>query len=168
MVTLVAAPDPLPGANRTAPARNKPPADADSSSRRHCPRCGTQLMWNYDSEPTCVTCGFCDYSHATDTTSEKEKSLFNAATRDVLRYVGDAPALANILMYVHLVRIRNRVTFAVDCPFCHSHSNGNGKEPMEESPLSGQRSEARERRFRCRQGHRVSLMPSANGMIGWR
>ena len=38
---------------------------------------------------------------------------------------------------------------------------------MEESSLSGKRSEPQEQRFKCDDGHRVSILPGRNGMPVW-
>ena len=84
----------------------------------------------------------------------------SSATRFVIRYAGDSIHLVETLTYVRLVRRRNRAVYAVNCPFCQSS--------MEETSLSGMRPEAREHRFRCSDGHRVSLIPRRNGMLGWR
>ncbi|CAI8053413.1 hypothetical protein GBAR_LOCUS29214 [Geodia barretti] len=88
------------------------------------------------------------------------KNLLSTATQYVFRYVGDFPALSETLAHVKVVRIRNRAGFDVECPFC--------SQAMEEASLSGKRPEARERRFKCTDGHRVSLIPGKTGVEGWR
>ncbi|MBM3934583.1 MAG: hypothetical protein FJ319_09825 [SAR202 cluster bacterium] len=114
---------------------------------------------NY-GEPQCLKCGFVDYSRTVESGAEKGKNLISAATRYVLRYCGDFPALNETLAQVRLVRIRNRVGFDVTCPFCN--------QKMEESSLSGKRPEVREQRYKCKDGHRVSILPARNGMLAWR
>ena len=86
--------------------------------------------------------------------------MVSAATHFVLRYVGDFPALSETLTHVRLVRVRNRVVYDVTCPFC-------GK-AMVQSSLSGKRREVREERYKCEEGHRVSLTPGKNGHLGWK
>ena len=114
----------------------------------------------YD-EPQCLTCGYADYTHSRDIVPRWARtSIVSAATRYVVRYVGDAMNLADQLTHVRLVRHNNRAIFDVTCPFCEGS--------MEESSLSGKRPEAREQRFKCGFGHRVSLIPRKNGMLGWR
>jgi hypothetical protein len=114
----------------------------------------------YD-EPQCLTCGYADYTHTRDILPRWSRtSIVSTATRYVIRYVGDSPGLGDVLTHVRLVRRRYRVVYAVNCPFC--------KQSMEESSLSGKRPEAREQRFKCTDGHRVSLVPRKNGMLGWR
>jgi len=125
-----------------------------------CQRCKSQLVMGYD-EPQCLTCGYADYSHSRDIVPRWARtSIVSAATRYVVRYVGDAMNLADQLTHVRLVRHNNRAIFDVTCPFCEGS--------MEESSLSGKRPEAREQRFKCEIGHRVSLIPRKNGMLGWR
>ena len=128
-----------------------------TSFRDICGRCGTRLVMGYD-EPECIACGWSDYSHTNETS--RSKSVISAATRYILRYVGDFPALAHTLAHVHLVRVRNRAIFAVACPFC--------KKEMEQSSLSGKRPDLREQRYKCVDGHRVSLVPLKGDLLGWR
>ena len=123
-----------------------------------CRRCSSRMVLGYD-EMECILCGYVDYSFSRKPTSDR-KNLLSTATEYVLRYVGDFPALAETLTHVKVVRIRNRAGFDVECPFC---SRG-----MEEASLSGKRPEARERRFKCQDGHRVSLIPGKTGVEGWR
>ena len=115
------------------------------------------MAMGYD-EPECPVCGNADYSY-TDM-RKRSKSLMSAATRYVLRYAGDFPALGQTLAHVKLVRVRNRVVFAVRCPFC--------ERIMDQSSLSGKRPDLGEQRYKCEDGHRVSLVPLRNGMLGWR
>lgn len=124
-----------------------------------CPRCDSQLRINYH-EPECLQCGYVDYTYAPPTVSRKKKSIISAGTRYVLRYVGDFRSLSERLTYVQLKRVRNRVVFGVTCPFCERE--------MEQSSLSGKRREVREERYKCDDGHRVSLTPNANGSLGWK
>ena len=122
-----------------------------------CERCGTRLVLGYD-EPECITCGWSDYSKAS--TKQRSVNVFSAATRYILRYVGDFPTLAHTLVHVRLVRARNRSVFTVACPFC--------RKQMDESSLSGRRPDLREQRYRCIDGHRISLVPIKGGLFGWR
>lgn len=124
-----------------------------------CARCGARIVMGYD-EPECITCGWVDYSYTKIKTTPNGPNLISTATKYVLRYCGDFPKLAETLTYAKVVRIRNRVGYDVNCPFCN--------EIMEQSSLSGKRPDAREQRFRCTEGHRVSLVPTKRGMIGWR
>jgi len=125
----------------------------------NCVRCGTRMMRGYD-EPQCLNCGYADYSRTNVTRPQDNKNIVSTATRFVLRYVGDFPSLSETLMYVKLTRLRNRVVYAVTCPFC--------EKTMDESSLSGKRPDTREQRHKCTEGHRISLVPSKNGMLGWR
>ena len=124
-----------------------------------CPRCDTLLRINYD-EPLCLQCGYVDYDYVPSDALLRKTNLFTTATRYVLRYVGEFPSLADTLTHVKLVRVRNRVVYGVNCPFCG--------EPMAQSSLSGRRREAREERYKCTEGHRVSLTPGKEGSLGWK
>ena len=128
------------------------------SGRRQCPRCDKRMTMGYD-EPQCLNCGYADYTY-TRMTPRNGNNLFSTATRYVLRYTGDFPTLSERLAHVKLIRVRNRVLYAVECPFCDK--------AMDQSSLSGKRPEVREQRYKCMDGHRVSLVPGKNGMMGWR
>jgi hypothetical protein len=124
-----------------------------------CPRCDAQLKIKYD-EPECLQCGYVDYDYTPPNAYKRRKGLLSAATRYVLRYVGDFPSLSETLAHVQLKRVGTRAVFSVTCPFCGL--------PMIQSPLSGKRKEIREERFKCEAGHRVSLTPNKNGSFGWK
>ena len=83
----------------------------------NCPRCGGKLRTLY-FEPSCVQCGFANYAHTPEASVTVRKSLFTAGTRQVLRYVGDSPSLADTLTHIRLERVRNRAVYGVECPFC--------------------------------------------------
>ena len=142
---------------QTTPALQ--PSRPATEPSTECVRCGASIVMGYD-EPECITCGWVDYSYTKAKTTSNVPNLISTATKYVLRYCGDFPKLAETLTYAKVVRIRNRVGYAVNCPFCH--------EIMEQSSLSGKRPDAREQRFRCTEGHRGSLVPTKRGMIGWR
>ena len=124
-----------------------------------CPRCEAMLQISYE-EPECLQCGYVDYSWSPDPTIKKKKSIVSTGTHYILRYVGDFKTLSNVLTHVKLRRERNRVVFGVACPFCN--------QSMEQSSLSGKRREVREERYKCVEGHRVSLMPDKTGKLGWK
>jgi hypothetical protein len=104
-------------------------------------------------------CGFVDYSY-TPAKRVGVKSIVSDGTRFILRYVGDFPSLAETLANVQLRRLRNRVVYGVQCPFCDG--------PMAQSSLSGKRREVREERYKCESGHRISLLPRKDGSLGWK
>ena len=125
-----------------------------------CRRCDTRLVTGY-YEPQCPSCGYVDYSHTPEATPQRSNGIISTATRYVLRYVGEFPTLTETLTHVRLIRVRNRVLFAVNCPFC--------EKAMDQSSLSGKRHEPREQRYKCMDGHRVSLVPCKNGAaFGWK
>ena len=177
MVTTVAVSDLTQELNGSAPASPQPTNGAASpqptngaaspqqtngataSQRLICPRCDAHLRINY-YEPQCLQCGYVDYGYVPEKPTIRKKSLVGAGTQYILRYIGDFPYLAETLAYVKLERLRNRVVFGVECPFC--------SQPMVQSSLSGRRRELREERYKCTEGHRVSLTPTQNGALGWK
>lgn len=122
-----------------------------------CPRCDSSLRITYH-EPECILCGYVDYEYKPKINGSK--ALLSSATRYILRYVGEFPELSETLAHVQVQRERNRVVFRVNCPFCHSS--------MTQTSLSGKRREAREERYKCSEGHRVSLTPWKGGSLGWK
>ena len=156
-IPAIAQPAPTPNG---AEIRTSAPAVGASPTRPLlCRRCDTRLMKGYD-EPQCPNCGYVDYSHTLKRTPSRDASIISTATRYVLRYVGDFPSLSDTLTHVKLIRVRNRVVYAVNCPFC--------ERAMDQSSLSGKRPDAREQRYKCMDGHRVSLVPKTNGALGWK
>ena len=124
-----------------------------------CPRCESQLRINYD-EPQCLQCGYVDYSYTPPNAHKRKRSLMSKGTQYVLRYTGVSEILSDTLTHVQLRRFRNRAIYLVSCPFCSKE--------MTQSSLSGKRREVREERYKCDEGHRISLLPSKNGSLGWK
>jgi len=124
-----------------------------------CPRCQSSLMQSYN-EPQCVKCGYVDYGYVPNKNTTRPTNLITTGTRYVIRYTGEHDNLIETLLYVQVVRLRNRAVYEVTCPFCDSI--------MEQSSLSGKRREIREERYKCIQGHRVSLLPNPKGSLGWK
>ncbi len=153
MVTTLA-PNPIFAPEQTTQSEVLRTAPQPTPIRRvTCPRCGSMLRINYD-EPQCLPCGYVDYAYTAPACSAATRSVISTATRHILRYVGDFPALSETLTHVKLRRLRNRVIYDVRCPFCDTL--------MEQSSLSGKRREIREERYKCLDGHRVSLTPTGN------
>lgn len=152
-------PSNVPSNESTVAKRDEDLPKLTSRPKSFCPRCNTLLRINYE-EPECLQCGFVDYAYTPEVTRKKTKSIVSTGTHYVLRYVGDFPTLSHTLTHVKLRRQRNRVVYGVTCPFC-------GQE-MEQSSLSGKRREVREERYKCLDGHRVSLTPGRNGSLGWK
>ena len=159
MVISVAKPTVAPEHNGHAETPRESSNGASSPSQLICPRCSAQLIINYN-EPGCLQCGYVDYGYVPPHSTNGKKSIISTATRDILRYVGDFPTLADTLTHVKLRRVCNRVVYQVRCPFCGT--------PMAQSSLSGKRREVREERYKCADGHRVSLTPGNNGALGWK
>jgi hypothetical protein len=130
-----------------------------AKNRTNCPRCRARLRTVYH-EPECLQCGYVDYDYVDEHPTNGRKSTVSTGTRYVLRYVGDFPSLVNTLTHTQLRRVGNRAVYHVGCPFC--------LKPMMQSSLSGKRREVREERYKCTEGHRVSLTPRKNGSLGWK
>ena len=124
-----------------------------------CPRCDALLTISYD-DSTCILCGYVDHDYRPPEIISKRQNMVSSGTRYVLRYVGEFPSLAETLAHIKLQRLRNRVVYSVTCPFC--------AKAMIQSSLSGKRREVREERYKCTEGHRVSLTPTINGSLGWK
>jgi len=150
-----------PGALGTAAPLAAPRVDVPETvaDPTNCVRCSARLVNIFD-EPQCPVCGWADYSKIPERT--RGTSLLSTATRFVIRYAGDSGALSETVADVRVVRIRNRVAYEVNCPFLECQKT------MEQTSLSGKRPEVREQRFRCTDGHRVSLLPGKGGMLGWK
>ena len=132
---------------------------ASTGSRTVCPRCNAPLWINYD-ELECLHCGYVDYQYTPPSNGNGRKSIISTATHYVIRYVGEFSTLSDTLAHVRVQRVRNFVVYGVECPFC-------GKQ-MIQSSLSGNRRGVRECRYKCDEGHRVSLTPDKNGSLGWK
>ena len=138
-----------------------PSSDTKPQVRHNlCPRCDASLVSTY-YEPQCLQCGYVDYSYSPPTQIGR-KNLLSSSTRYVFRYIGDFPKFAETLAHVQVRRLRNRIVFGVTCPFCKDDVD------MEPTSLSGRRKQIREERYRCRAGHRVSLIPRRDGSMGWK
>ena len=136
----------------------KPEAIAPTRSRMECHRCEAPLWINHE-EPECLQCGYVDYRYAAPSVAAS-KSIVSSATRYVIRYVGTFPALTDMTTHVQVQRLRNFVVHGVRCPFCDHQ--------MIQSSISGNRKGVREGRYRCDEGHRVSLTPAKDGSLGWK
>lgn len=124
-----------------------------------CPRCSDILVKGFE-EPECLRCGYVDYGHLERSRSVRSENLVSSGSTYVLRYVGDSPGLQHTLTYVKAVRLGNRAVYAVTCPFCSVR--------MEQSYFSGKRRNVNEERFKCLQGHMVSLTPGRDRSLGWK
>ena len=157
MVTTVAKPFTAPVGNGTVEALRESQNGVTTADSMTCPRCEARLRISY-FEPECLQCGYVNYQYQQVTSSKK--TIINSGTRYVLRYVGEFSSLAETLAHVKLRRVRNRAVYGVRCPFC-----GTG---MTQTSLSGKRREVREERYKCNEGHRLSLAPGMNGNLGWK
>ena len=157
MVTTLATTLASPVNNGAAEVMQEPSIGVTAIDPMTCPRCDSYLKISY-FEPECLQCGYVNYQY--QQASSPKKTIINSGTRYVLRYVGEFPRLAKTLAHVKLHRLRNRAVYGVRCPFC-----GTG---MTQTSLSGKRREIREERYKCDEGHRLSLAPGTNGSLGWK
>jgi len=124
-----------------------------------CPKCSSIIVRSY-YEPQCLQCGYVDYSTPLEKIESPGNTVIGSATRYMVRYKGHSENFKEKLAHVKVVREKNRIIFNVNCPFCETS--------MEQTSLSGKRKDLREERFKCNQGHRVSLLPSKKSGITWR
>ena len=130
------------------------------ANKTHCPKCSARLHVSFE-DAACLSCGYVDYEYVAPYHEDTSKaSIISTGTRYVLRYIGEFPALTQVVTHVMVYRIRNRVVYGGSCPFC-----GSG---MSQSSLSGKRREIREERYKCTSGHRVSLCPNDKSELGWK
>jgi hypothetical protein len=166
MVTTATKPQFFPQTSAVAPAPALPAAPREvlpapsNSPRLDCPRCRRRLVVAYD-EPQCLQCGYQQYDYVSPRNG-RSRSILSTATKYVLRYIGDSHTLSPMLAYVKVERLRNRVIYKVKCPFT------NCQKIMEQFSLSGKRPVVQEQRYKCNDGHRISLIPGKNGMFGWK
>ena len=125
-----------------------------------CPRDGTRLRLAAGEYPSCVHCGYEDYTY--DPPKRKRR---NALARGVaqLRYIGFAAGLEGQTITVRLRGHPKAAAAAVSvpsCPWC----NGD----MKAVPKSGYGKNDGERTDKCRKRHRILLYTSADGeWRGW-
>ena len=124
-----------------------------------CPKCSSIIVRTY-YEPQCLQCGYVDYSTPLEKIESPGSTVVGSATRYMVRYKGHSENFKEKLAHVKVVREKNRIIFNVNCPFCETS--------MEQTSLSGKRKDLREERFKCNQGHRVSLLQSKKSGITWR
>jgi predicted RNA-binding Zn-ribbon protein involved in translation (DUF1610 family) len=122
-----------------------------------CPRCGTFLIRG-DSYLTCPSCGFEDYGSYQS--PRRDPLRLFSATAWKLRYVGSYPAMKDVVVSASFER--RGVHAVAIMPFC-PHCGGK----MAESSLSGMRRDSQESRYKCKAGHRISLVNNKEGVYGW-
>ena len=86
--------------------------------------------------------------------------ILTMVKRYVLTYSGRFPAMSEMLAHVEVTEHRDRAVYKVSCPFC--------MKPMAQAWKSDERKEDHEKRYECRVGHRLSLMPVSGGLPGWK
>ncbi len=140
-----------------APAQ--PEIITPTRSRMECPRCEAPLRITYE-EPQCLQCGYVDYRYTAPAVGAGKKNIMSSATRYVIRYAGTVPALTHLTAHVHVERVRNFVVHGVKCPYCNKQ--------LIRSSVLGNREGVQKGRYRCDEGHRVSVTPDKDGGLGWK
>lgn len=118
-----------------------------------CPRCDGRLTPDDQDDPSCLDCGYVDYQQ--DKPIKKSGGVWSG-TGYRLRYIGDWPALAEMIVTVNLVKREygiwsgsvTRASVIPDCPWC-----GDAMSPQDAGKF---RSKA-ESRYACPTGHRITL-----------
>jgi ssDNA-binding Zn-finger/Zn-ribbon topoisomerase 1 len=126
-----------------------------------CPKCNGQMRKTYtDQEPNCWVCGFVDYTFVPR--MAEAKSILATGTEFLVRYTGAFPAMKNRLVHIKAVRGSGvaKISHDAECPFCGS--------PMDAVALSIKRKHVSEDRYICPDGHRISLLQTRDGGIGWK
>lgn len=123
-----------------------------------CPRCFTLLWTTAYGEPECLLCGYVNYRYVSPTNGKV--SLLSTATTFVVRYVGDVPALADMLTQVKCHRVKNSLRYAVNCPWCH--------ETMQLLVAAGKKKDRSMSRHECSLRHRINFRPIESALgLGW-
>ena len=86
--------------------------------------------------------------------------ILTMVKRYVLTYAGRLPAMSEMLAHVEVTEHHKRAVYEVSCPFC--------MKPMARAPQAEKLEEDYEQKYRCRVGHRLSLMPNNGRLPGWK
>lgn len=134
-----------------------------SAHKSKCPRCikGFVTRANINEYPSCVTCGYEDYSYVPPKRERQPNALLGGLASK-LRYIGFSSQLENLTLEVRVKRDQSKsgIVTVPTCPW-------DGKE-MKATPLSGKRKNRSERTYRCSKRHRISLLSSETGeWRGW-
>lgn len=132
-----------------------------------CPRCGTRLTRTYGYEPSCLVCGFADYSSVPEKQVKEEKSLLTSGRLHIARYRGEHKYLRGVVVTYRVgKRESGRMINIPTCPF--TYYDGRCGVDMFQRSLSGKRANMFEERFLCPNGHRLSLLITSDGIDGWK
>ena len=66
------------------------------TNKSHCPKCSARLAVNFE-EAECLSCGYVDYEYTVQRPEQTKNSVIGTGTRYVLRYIGEFPALTEVL-----------------------------------------------------------------------
>ena len=119
-----------------------------------CPRDGSRLDGQRSEYPSCIHCGYEDYSFI------PPRRTGPRTPRDVrkLRYRGPHKAMAEITLEISLLVAGERdVFYRTACPFCG--------EALAEKETSFSRRDIRLTRYKCKSGHAVHL--GFHGLDEW-
>ena len=111
-----------------------------------CPRDGSRLDGTRSEYPSCIHCGYEDYTYSPP---KRHRPLHHRNVR-VLRYRGPHRAMAEVTIEISLLEADNtRVLYRSKCPFCSGH--------LDEKDTSISRKDVRSTRYKCPAGHVVYL-----------
>ena len=111
-----------------------------------CPRDGSRLDGTRGEYPSCIHCGYEDYTYV------PPRRTGPRTPRDVrkLRYRGPHAAMTEIILEISLLVPGDRhVFYRVSCPFCGS--------PLVEKETSYSRVDIRLTRYKCPDGHVIHI-----------
>ena len=120
-----------------------------------CPRDGTRLRLQAGEYPSCVHCGYEDYTY--DPPKRKRRNAVVGLVAQ-LRYIGFAAGLEGQTITVRLRRHPRAAAAAVtvpSCPWC--------RQDMKAVPKSGYGKNDGERTYRCPKKHRIILYSASHG-----
>ena len=121
-----------------------------------CPRDGSRLDTNRSEYPSCLHCGYEDYSRS------PPRRYRPISRRDVrtLRYRGPHRAMRELTVEISLLEPGNtKILYRTVCPFPDCG------EALAEKETSFSRQDVRLTRYKCKMGHAVYL--GFNGLDEW-
>ena len=128
-----------------------------------CPRClkGLITCANVNEYPSCLTCGYEDYSYVPPK-RERPRNALMGGLASKLRYIGFSEQMEDLTLEVCVKRDLSKMG-VVTVPTCPWDGND-----MKAAPLSGKRKNRSERTYRCPKRHHINLLSSITGeWRGW-
>jgi hypothetical protein len=127
-----------------------------------CPRDGSQLDSIRSEYPSCLQCGYEDYSYTPPKRKRRGNALLGGLSSK-LRYIGFSPQLEDLTLEVHVKRDNSAKMGILTVPTCPWDGRA-----MKVAPMGGKRRNRNERTYHCSKRHRINLLSSINGdWRGW-